>query len=453
MFDSDDSIFDLDKDKPLVLLLSLDHISITGLLKAYDRQYKIKRLNSTLKNWQSIIDFFDEFDVSSVLVKLTASTFSMMVNSEYEEISNVLFERISKRPHMIFIYEDLLSGEPQKFQTEWEHYSFPQPKKEDLVKALNILENLNLEVVPYKRNVQVNMLAESFLLETEGNLLFRLYMPTGRIWSNELDRLLQLFRDYLSNIGHHSLRLDQKRTDKGIVYEIHGEKSIEENGLRIDFSEFTQFLDLCVTNQNAAEAILTAKNIDKHEVFDILARYSKEAKRLFVDLKHDRERKILTIQQRLESELVEVITGEIDWQFVEELVEFTVPPLIGAGTPLRIGQLSDSNHRSNSQTNVTINLNPQIVGTVNGIVAQEIHGNQNLGVQGQQLLELVYKYGEERADELASAVYEIEDEDIPKPERLKAGQKIKKFLYGIGRLGGDVAAGVLQSYIENQLGF
>ena len=316
---------------------------------------------------------------------------------------------------------------------------------------LSVIEDLALNHMPYKRNAQVTVLAESFLQDTEKNLLFRLYVPSDRMWSNETDRLLQLFREYLSNIGHSSVRLDQQRTDKGTIYEFHGEEPKGENGLSAEFTEFTQFLDYCVNDQNAAMAILASKSVDTGKVSEILSRYGKEAKRLHVDLKHDRERKLLGIRQRLESELIDEVPGDLDWDRINQLVEQTVPSVSGTGSPLSITNPSHriGNHRN---TNVTVNVNPQIVGTVNGVIAQEINGNQNLGIHGQELLELVKEYGEAKASELATAVYEIEDKSVPKPERLKASQKLKKFLIEVARKGGDVAAGVLQKYIETQLG-
>jgi len=449
MYDPDSGCFELENDKPLVLLLgSIAHEGVLSMLQASDRQYKQKILHSKPKNWQSIVDYFNDFEVVSVLIKLDPHTISLMASEDYQNISKALFGKISVKQNIVFIYEDLLSGKVEI--DEWSKFK-NKLTEEDLNKVLNMLQSFNLELVPYKRNAQVTVLAESFLQDTEKNLLFRLYVPSSRMWSNETDRLLQLFRDYLSTIGHLSVRLDQQRTDKGIIYEFHGDEPKGEHGLSEDFSEFTRFLDLCVSDQAAAGVLLENKHIDNINVQEILTRYSKEAKRLHVDLKHERERKILSIHQRLESELIDYVPNDVDWAMVKQIVETTVPTLEESGSPLRIiNSLSRTN--SPKAFNVTINVKPQIVETVNGIVAQEINGNQNLGVQGQQLLELVQQYGEERRDELASAVYEINDKGTPVSEQLKASQKLKKFLIEVGRKTGDVAAGVLQKYIEHKLG-
>jgi hypothetical protein len=449
MYDPDTDTFELENNKPLVLLLGgIAHEGILSMLKASDRQYKQKLLNSTPENWHSIIEYFETFEISSVLIKIDPHVISLMASEDYQEVSRLLFQRIARKPNMVFIYEDLLTGEINN--DEWKPFH-EEPLKEDLNKVLKAIEGLELEIMPYKRNAQVTVLAESFLQGTEANLLFRLYVPSGQMWAKETDRLLQLFRDYLSNIGHISIRLDQQRTNKGVIYEFYGEESKGEHGLSVEFTEFTQFLDLCIRDQSAAETILTSKAVNTKRISEILARYSKEARRLHVDLKHEREKKLLGIKQCLESELIDEIPVDFDWNTVNKLIELTVPSISGASAPLMIGNSSRS-FNSHSKTNVTININPQIIETVNGIIAKEINGNQNLGVQGKELLEFVQKFGEAKVNELSTAVYEVEDESVPMPDRLKAGQKLKKFLIEVARKSGDVATSILQKYIENQLG-
>jgi hypothetical protein len=97
-------------------------------------------------------------------------------------------------------------------------------------------------------------------------------------------------------------------------------------------------------------------------------------------------------------------------------------------------------------------LRPQIIQAVNGIVAQEIRGDLKLSEQDHNLLALINERGKENSPELVSAVYELSDESIPKASRLLAKQKLKKFLIGAGNRLGDLAVGVLQSYIEKKMG-
>jgi len=246
--------------------------------------------------------------------------------------------------------------------------------------------------------------------------------------------------------------LDQYRTDKGVIYEIHSEEVATSTNIGEEFSEFTQFMDLCTSNLEAAEQMLKSKDVDQRELVNILSRYSKEAKRLSVDLKHEREQKILSIKHRLESELVDSIPGGTDWGVIESLVNLAVPQLSGVYGAISVDQEPMRLPSPESMRSVTFNINPQIINAVNGIVAQEISGDQHLGVDGQQLLELIKLYGEKNAQDLASSVHELEDPSAPKAGRLKAKQKLKKFLIDVGSKAGDIAVNVLQAYIEKQMG-
>ncbi len=443
MYNPQTESYELENDKPLVLLLgNIAREGILSKLQTSERQYKQKMLQSKPENWESIVDYFNHYEVSCVLAKLDNFAIHAIASNAYKEISNKLLSKISEKPNMVFVYEDILKGKLE--EGEWTKY-FKQPTKEELLKALDILQSYNLDLVPYARNAQITFLAESFLADTDANLMFRLYVPTGKLWSNETDTLLKLFREYLSNVTPIKVRLDQKQTDNGSIYEFHCEQPNDRKDLTTEFDEFTHFLDLCVSDQELAETLLASKDIDAKKISTILTRYSKEAKRLHLDIKHDREQKILNIRQRLESELTDNIPGDVDWETINLLVESSVPSLNNTHFSL----ISSASH---SPSNITINVNPQIIDTVNGVVAKEINGNQNIGVQGQELFELIKKYGESKRDELTAAVYEIEDESIPKDNRLRASQKIKGFLHTIARKGTDIAVGVLQTYIEKQIG-
>ncbi|WP_449258264.1 hypothetical protein [Chlorobium limicola] len=450
MYDRETDTFDLEKDKPLVLLLgSIGHEGILSTLRTSGRQYKSKFLESRANNWLSILKYFDEYTIEGVLLKLSSHAISLMVSNEYSGIRESLLKKIGSVPNIVFLYEDILSGHFEDGHWADIHH---RPSEESRKAVLEMLAEHKVNIMPFRRNAEVTIMAESFLSEIEQYLIFRLYVPSGRIWSNESDKLLQLFREYLARVANIKVRLDQFRTDKGVIYEIHSEEIANSTNIGKEFSEFTQFMDLCASDTEAAEKMLKSKNIDQREIIHILSRYSKEAKRLSVDLKHEREQKVLSIRQRLESELVDSIPNVTDWGAIESLVNLAIPKLSGVHGALTVDQESMRLPSPSSMTNVTINLNPQIVETVNGIVAQEISGDQHIGPEAQQILELIKLYAGKDTRELASSVHELEDTSAPKPGRLTAKQKLKKFLIDVSSKAGDVAAGVLQTYIEKQLG-
>ena len=447
MYDPETGVYELDTDKPLILLLgSVGHEGIVSKLQAAERQYKSKFLESKVKNWESILEYFEDYVVEAVLVKLTPHVISLMASNEYKDVRIKLLKKIGEASNILFVYEDLLSGQFEK--GTWRN----QPSEKDRNLVFEMLSEHGINILPYKRNAEVTVMAETFLAETEQNLIFRLYVPTGRLWSNESDKLIQLFRDYLSKVASIKVRLDQYRTDKGVIYEIHSEEVASSTGIDAEFSEFTQFMDLCVTDPSAAEIMLKEKSVEPKELMGLLSRYSKEAKRLHVDLKHEREQKILSIKHRLESELVDEIPGATDWSAIDALVNMAVPALSGSKGAIAIDQEPAYLLSKPTQSNITVNVNPQIIDTVNGVIAQEIRGNQSIGVEAQQLLELIHKYGGSESQNLASSVHELEDKSTPKSGRLNAKQKLKKFLIETSKKSGEVAFGVLQSYIEKQLG-
>jgi hypothetical protein len=451
MYDPETETYELEADKSLILLIGgVGHEGVLSSLRAANRQYKNKLLESKATNWKSIVAYFDKFSIESVLVKLSPYAITLACSSEYDGVREKLFEKIASVPNVVFVYEDILSGH-YKESDDWENYHH-KPKHEARERFFEFISDYDIKLMPYKTNAEVTVMAQTFLADTEHNLLFRIYVPSSRLWFNETDKLIQLFRDYLAKVSGLSVRLDQIRTDKGIIYEIHSDETAHRTDIDFEFSEFTQFMDLCVTDPNAAENILRNKAIAEKDLMGILSRYSKEAKRLSVDLKHEREQKVLSIRQRLESELVDNLPGAIDWSAIGQLVDMTVPQLSGTRSAISVDQNTPMAAVSSIAHNLTINLNPQIVETVNGIVAQEITGNQHVGPEAQQLLELIHTHAEKEATELASSVHELEDKSAPKEGRLVAKQRLKRFIIAVSSKVGDVATGVLQSYIEKQLG-
>ena len=447
MYDPKTGVYELEADKPLILLLGkVNHEGVLSKLQASNRQYKSKFLESKVKNWESILKYFDDYVIDAVLIKLTPHVITLMASNEYKYVRVKLFKKIGKVSNILFVYEDLLSGE---FET---HSWIDQPSEEDRNLIFEMLSEHGINVLPYKRNSEVTVMAETFLTETEQNLIFRLYVPTGRLWSNESDKLIQLFRNYLAKVASIKVRLDQYRIDKGVIYEIHSEEVELSAGIDAEFSEFTQFMDLCVADPSAAENMLKEKSVKQKDLMGILSRYSKEAKRLNVDLKHEREQKILSIKHSLESELVDTIPGATDWSSIDAMVNMAVPALSGSKVAIAVDQEPTMLSGSSSHGNITVNVNSQIIDTVNGVIAQEIRGDQTIGVEAQQLLGLINKYGGVASQDLASSVHELEDKSAPKSGRLNAKQKLKKFLIEVSKKTGDVAMGVLQSYIEKQLG-
>ncbi|MGX9776748.1 hypothetical protein ACWYXN_25010 [Janthinobacterium aestuarii] len=441
--------YQLDPAKPLVLLLGwVDHEGIVSSLKASGRQYKKKLLDSLPKNWESTVGLFTQFKVTAVVGKIPAHVLSLVQDERYSDICERLFSAIGAIPNQIFVFEDILEGEQKdKFR---EQYS-PYPAKEVMETAIAFLRDHGVHIVPYTTRAEVTVLAEAFLDDVDKNLIFRMYVPTGRLWAAEADRFLQLFQDYLTRVERLEVRLDQNRTEHGVVYEFHGHPPAGQSNLESDFQEFSRIMALFEADPDAAAKLLAGKGTNAHEIARLVTKYSKEAKRLQLDIRHEAEAKSVSIRQRLESEFLDLDPTSEEWEQMKALVRGAIPhrPPI-SGDVVALG--SAAALVASGTVQITYNVRPQFIGTVNGVIAEEINGNQHFEPEHHQLIELIARHGSDRSKELETAVYEIADKGVEKIGRLRAKQKLTTFLVEFGKKTGDIAFGVLQTYIEKQLG-
>ncbi len=453
----------------VLLLGNVDHQGITDALKAGGEEYRKKILASKPENWQTIIALFDSGSVRASVAKLNSDVYRLLLDPRYVVVRNHLMQRIAASRHVVFVYEDLLSdrsergtedsenrhhpiaNSPEALDRE-EFQSFRKIPPEITLEVNTFLRGFSLNLMPYRRNADLTVMATDFLRDALEHLLFRIYVPQGRLWANEIDRILQLFRDYLLKTGRKGIRLDQVRTDLGISYEFHDSDESLQISLASDFSDFSEFLDLCLTVPSEAEALLRKKNVAPMEISEILTRYSKEARRLQVDLKQDRERKLLGIRHRLENELAETLPPDIAWADLDALVATVFPDSerLNFSRVLEIGQQPTTRILALGAS--TINIDPQIINTVRGVVAEQILGNVTLTNEDEKLLELINEHGGAKSVELNSAVHQLSDGGVPPATRLVSAQKLKEFLWATGKKIGDVGLHVLQSYIEKRLG-
>ncbi|BEE17580.1 hypothetical protein VAWG006_18330 [Aeromonas enteropelogenes] len=459
----------LEKQKVVLFLGNADREGVTAKLKAVGSFYRRKMLESRPDNWRKIIDVFNECKVTSVVVKLTNSSFNILCLEEYKELRAELLRLIASKPNLILAHEALITGETGNYNVDYlaklndydpdldEEYQFLRseydnmfrsPEKEIIEEVIEVLSSYDMTITPYKKNVELSLIASSFIEKNENNLIFRIYVPSERMWASEAEKLLQLFRDYLHKVSGLSVRQDQYTTNQGVIYEFFGSDDIDPNILPRKFDEFSGFMESCVSNPDSAKAILESTDLNKIEIIDLVEKYSKEARRLHIDIKQERERKILAIRHGLESELSEHVRTKHDWEIIGRIVEASVPPASGISSALSI----DRKGQLIQEHNLTININPQIIDTVNGVIAKKIIGDQHLGSDARQLLEIIDQYAGKDKAILTSSVHELSDKSAKIEERITAKHRLKGFVVAVGNRIGDVTTGILQSYIENQIG-
>lgn len=448
-------------EKPFFLFLGeSDREGVVSKLKAAGVYYEKKRLESTVGNWESILSYFEDDELftkpplAGVLVKLTSKAINLMLSGEYEVVCKRLMDHLRHISHIIFVHESFFSMQSDVSLDSEDELLYGQffgevtDKERMLVNSLVVEYELNL--IPFKTNAELSVLAMEFIDGSERNLILRLYVPVGRMWAGEMDKLLGLFRDYLNRVSGLSVRQEQYSTAQGTIYEFYGDASFDPSTLPQEFEDFSKLLDICAANPEAGHRMLAETGLDEEAVEEIVQRYAKEAKRLHVDLKHERERKILGIRHRLEAELTDVMGANADWAAINDVVDRHVPKLTGVSSAIGFGEGSV---RAQAPPAVTYLVGTQVIGNVTGIVAQEVSGTRNIGVQAGEILELVREFGGQNTPHLVSDVYELEDKDAKSESRLTARQRLKAFLYGLRGKATDSAIELLQAYIQSKLGF
>ena len=445
--------------RKFLFLSDSDRESAKSRLAVAGVPYIKKRLESGTSNWQKIIAIIDSEDPLGVLVKLTNQTMRLMLQLAYIDIRHELLSRIQARPHVIFVHSSFYGitheapgrvGEDDEdlwFGFAENAFFYPLDESERAAVA-QLFSEYALNIVPYRRNVELSLLAGDFVETHQSNLLFRFYVPSGKIYADQTVDMLALFRDYLARSLNLQVRQSTHATARGTVYEFFGDGNLSQEDVTAKFSQFTKVMDLCIADPSSAEHLLVQQGADAKIVGRLVTDYSKKLRRITSDIRQERERKILDIRHRLESDLIEV-ASDAELASIRLLVDQVIPVGAGLGDVMGLGT---SLLPYSSGSSVVVNVRPQFINHVQGVVAQEVYGDQHIGPEPTQLLELIRQSNLPNAFELQSAVYELEDVTSPPEKRVSAGRRLQAFLGKLGGAAVDVGFGVLQSYIESKLG-
>ena len=106
-----------------------------------------------------------------------------------------------------------------------------------------------------------------------------------------------------------------------------------------------------------------------------------------------------------------------------------------------------------SDSNRVVNINPQYIQTVNGVVAAEISGNINYSTSDKELIKLFKNFAETETEiaSLNSSLNELKDKSVTKENKLNAWQHIQSFLITSAKDIGTTGVNILKDYLENLL--
>lgn len=356
--------------------------------------YLKRKLESGAANWNSICGLFDEADLIAVLVKLTTRTMRLMISPDYHESAEELLRRIALLPNMVFVHTSFFetaahADDAPILETEDDEWfgaaaHFGSLERDERTRVMEMIERHGIELMPYRRNVELSVLAAQFVDDHRQNLVFRVYIPQGRLWADQAGDLLDLFRDYLTKaIGLH-VRASSHSSPAGTTYEFYVDGETTPEAMASRLPGFTRAMDLCVRDPDRAETLLIEQGADAAEVSRLVTHYRRRMKRIATDTRHERENKVLALRHQLENDL-ESVAEDASPEIIAMLVD-QLTPVAEHAPGLLLGLVDTS--RSTAGANVVVNYRPQIFSHVQGIVAQEVSGTQNFGTDAMQILDL-----------------------------------------------------------------
>lgn len=431
--------------------------SVTSRLKTYDRSYVSKLLRSTPANWWTIAELLAKDDLAGALVKLTGNDYVTLLRPQYYEVREALLARLGDTPHLVLVHEAVAGLPPdttdEDEDVDWDGITwndrvarehFGDMDSEVQVQVQDLLDLNNIEVTTYKTNAEAAVIAASFVDDLQDDLIFRLYVPAGRLFEDELSRILAMFHHWLGTVKGAQVRQGGYKTASGRVIEFFGDGFGSQDAVRQEFAEFERFLQL-INDPSAASAMLVGLGVDHQYAHELAARYARDARRVLLDARHERDRRMLSIRQQLEAELSEqdlpLASDEL-----ARLVEALVPV-----SPLKIS-LGEGSVRPDSSREPSITINTQVVHRAEGIVAQHISGHVVYGTPLDELLTFVRSQATDDNLELEAAAKQVADPGAPTATRLKARQQLKTFLLRNATRLEAAAFSSIWHWLESQVG-
>ncbi|NVM98420.1 hypothetical protein [Arthrobacter sp. SDTb3-6] len=434
--------------------------SITSKITTMGGVYAVKRLESKPENWESIVELMQSTHLRGVVLTLNESTYARMASGDYQVVSTALLDKLAVVPHIALVHEAVFGGSTTSApsnnsngdEEEWDGYTwndfaarehFGDIDEHLRIRVNGMLKAAEINPVTYKRNAELSILALAFIDDHQNNLLFRIYIPSGRLYENESAQLLTLFSEWLRTVRGHNVRQGGYQTNHGRVIEFFSENQNDNQEFTADLQQFSEFV-ASIEDRESSTMILQGLGLSENRAEEIVSRYARLLRRVQVDAKHERQKRILLINQELESELIETDLS-IPLEAISTLVNQLVPtePSLSSGNPIL--QLRQT-------PSASIVINNQFINKVKGTVAHHINGDVSYGSQPIELLELISQLGGSEQDGLMSAIGMVSDSNAPTVTRLNAKQKLKTFLINLGGSASSAAIGVGQAWVEKQMG-
>lgn len=448
---------------PYLIIGGITSPVVTKILTA-DKTYDRKLLESKPDNWQKIIELLEEPTLSAVILTLTAKNYEQIDSEEYALVASKMLEKVSAVPNLVLIHEAVLGGARSMAKSDeesWDGFTWNDTAARrhfgDIDETLRLrvndrLAEAGIRPVTYKRNLDISALASNFLDDSQNNLMFRIYIPAGKLFEEESSEVLSMFHNWLSQVRGRNIRRGGYQTARGRVVEFFAEDATQQHTWSEELETFSLFISM-IENTTAATAMIQGLGVDQAEASALVSKYSKKLKRIQLDAKHEREvvtQKInaslvmneLQARQSLESELLESASN-----VPSELLERMIDQLIPASPEV----IALPTRSSQPHHQPPLQISQQFFNNVESVVTQHISGDIINNVPA-ELISMIQRFGSEDAQALTEAAHELADTSAPPNRRTQAKLLLKTFTMKVADKVADVGIAIGQKWIEQQTG-
>lgn len=303
-----------------------------------------------------------------------------------------------------------------------ERINYYKENKERVEEFIDQILESEIEISAFKDKSEVFIRGEEFLSRLIKGAFFELYVRNDQILFDEFSQFIKIFERYIQKVENKSIWVDTQSTKEGTIFKFRTYDEVSDySDLTKAIQRFDKFMDLCNNSPNKALEILNKIYPRKDLALQVLEEFTKKYRRLTLDLKHQIERIQLNLKQGFENSIQELT-------FIEN------PALM----------INNSKELSEQLSVIAISDIP-FINNDNKFNEDEI-----------KIIELTKKYGREQdIIYINTNIQQVRDIQLTEPERKSAAQKIKSYLFKIGRKvankAEDLAIKALIEYIEKQI--
>ncbi len=333
-------------EKTVLLVGNITQEGVTTKIKSLGYTYLQKILvNSAPHNWNLTAEIIkeqrEEGSLIAAFVHLTEWTILLCTLENYYPGWQRILNELAQCKALVFVYEDNLAGDfnqssltdslrryyrlktgrkpsdledrkaASKAEFAWAEENLTKIQ-DNAMALLRAVTEAGVEIVPYKRRMQITVRIQEYLDEIETGVLLRLYVPNLQYQAEQLASLIRLLENYLRTVEQRAFLVDVHKAEHGLVYVFRSQDGIKIQELSSVVERFETFMNLCQNDVEKARNILAQANIQPAEMEHLISKYLREYRRLALDIQHEYEQKTLALKQRLENEVLDRQIGRIE---------------------------------------------------------------------------------------------------------------------------------------------